>query len=294
MQIAVEEGLPAATEIGRALADRGIDVVSWEAAPIRVGRADDATVVVVTTVQEFEQRWERCDGLVGAGLTPTLGALLADVALASVDEASEVHVTLLLPIRSRRRDEVTSEIVRLLLEAPSVSWWQGRRREDGVAEHRRLAWFPRPMGAQHAAVVGLADVALVRRRHLVPTMTVSVAMRSLQSELVQAAGAGGPFGRWLRRRLSSSRRPPSEERRARDRWAVVVEVVTDEGVVRAWANGTDVVGAHAQVVASVVAADTQVRARSPVDLGAQALLDDLSDRGALRWAVRRPESMPRP
>lgn len=210
------------------------------------------------------------------GLSPTLPVLLAD-ALGD-QRPDELHVTWHLPLGRRDVDARMRDAILATLERPARSWWQGHERRSRAAEHRRIAWFPQPVGVTHAIVVGLPEVPLLHRRFDAPTVTGGVTLSSARAEVVQAAARDGAVAEWLRARLVGPGREVSADRRAVQRWAVVVEAVTRDGVARAWANGTDVVGSHDAVVDAVTATGRT---------GA-ALLDDLADQGTLRWAVRRP------
>lgn len=244
----------------------------------------------------------------GAGLQHLVGDVLAHLAGEALPAPSdelggwvrEVHVAYTLPNRGgplaaatagRRRSAAHA------LTAPGYGLVRGERRIEGVAEHRRLAWFPRPVGAAHAASVPGAE-ALSVPRHLAGVQTVRtyLAVPGWRAELLQFAGnlaRSEVAGQTLTRTLSRSRPAPTPARRGRIRWACVVEAAGQGGIARAWAYGHDPYRLTA-VAAVVCAQDLLAGAHPPgvVDPSAvrapAAMLDELSIRTDLRWSVVAP------
>ncbi len=237
----------------------------------------------------------------GAGLQPLVGDLLAHVAGSAVGELEAVHVAYVFPDHrgvlggaspARRR------IVAEELAAPMLALLDGDVVDEPLGEHRRLAWFPRPIGPHHAAAIPGAEMVTVPR-HLpgVATVRTYVAISGWRAELLQFVGnaSTSPAGR--RRLVERLERPVSEEtvqRRADRRWACVAEAAGSDGVARAWAYGRGperLTGRAAAVVARrLLGGGTPTGVRSPAELGAPPrLLDELAMRTDLRWSLSRPD-----
>lgn len=296
MEVSVGPDVVYRDDLVATLGRRGHQVVSAGGAvaveaDVRTGDGAARQVVVSPFAADLEAALLAIDArhVVGVGLVPTLGALLTSAALAEGPEPREVHVTYHLPLGRRDRDTTLAELARRALVVEGVVWHEGQRRGESVAEGRRLAWFPQPLGAHHAASAPFADPVLVRRLAPVPTVTVGVSLRSWVAEVVQAAGRPGPLGRRLAGVVAGSGTDVDPGRRADQRWAVVVEVAREDGITRSWANGTDLATSHAEVVTAVAERAVVETGTSPVELGATDLLDVLADRGVLRWVVRRPD-----
>lgn len=230
-----------------------------------------------------------------AGFWGGLGTLLAATAVAEADDPRDVHVAYGFP-GARRLVRRTSrglrdDLVGVATDA-AVAKVDGALVAEPLGEGRRLAWFPRPVGPAHAVAVG----GLEHRADLgVPTVRTWVAARALTAELLQAVGRLDPAtgaGAWLSRRAQAGGGAVGATSDVR--WAVVVECRDgDDGIVRAWANGTDPVAAAAdllliaaaRVAAGHVAADGTVAGLGDV----RGQLDAAADRRALRWSVSRPE-----
>lgn len=146
-----------------------------------------------------------------------------------------------------------------------------------VGEGRRLAWFPRPLGAQHAVAVDLLATRLAVARH--PDLAAAsshVAMRAVRAELVQflaARSTGGTVPAWIARRLGG----PGGRGPAQRRWSVVAEAHRHDGhVERCWAHGHDPVGTSAQLAALVARVVHEVAVVLPQrPLGPADVLDPL-------------------
>lgn len=296
MKVCIDQGVVGGSAIGLAAARAGHEVTDAEQADVVIAGERDANGVLSSVVaNEVNAALIRgAARVVGAGLTPVLGVALARVAIGDRHDVSEVHITYSVPMKRRDWDPHTRTIVEALLAAPGREWHNGIARHPLVAEGRRLAWFPAPIGPHHAVSVPFADAVVLRRARSVDTATVSVAMRSWLAELVQVAGRGGRVGGPLRGRFARAAAAVTEERRAAQRWAVVVEVVTPTGVTRAWANGSDLLAAHSDVVVAMSEAAVDARGGliTAAEVDAQGLLDGLSNRGTLRWAVRRHDARP--
>jgi hypothetical protein len=228
-----------------------------------------------------------------AGWFGGIGTLLGDVALDRADAPRALHVAYgLLPQAGRAWRLLGPTTRTAALDAVLAG---GPARVDGestpepFAVGRRLAWFPAPVGPAHAVAVPGHEVHALAG---VPTVRTWVAAGSLRAEALQAFGRARPGGRLARLARRRAARPRSGTTEAL-RWAVVAEVRDgDDGVVRAWANGTDPTAATggllavtAERIASGAAAGTDsVATVAP----AGELLDTLADGGALRWSVAKP------
>ena len=241
----------------------------------------------------------------GATAEGVVGDLLADVAGSAVEGPSEVHVasttlsrtdrpvpwprSLLSP--GQRREEA------VLLGEPVPAWAEGEQRQEWPGEQRRLAWFPRPVGPAHAAAVAGMH-ALTVPRHLPGVRTVRSyhALPGWRAELLQLEANLARIPALKRRgmrQLTRVKPPPSEELRARRRWAMVVEAANAQEHARAWANGRGldrIAAVGALLLAEAILAgraDAGVLPPACVDVP-QDLLDRLSSRTDLRWSLVRP------
>jgi short subunit dehydrogenase-like uncharacterized protein len=255
-------------------------------------------------------RWaleERAEAARAAGVTAVLasgfcavpGDPLAHLAAHAVTAPREVHVSYAFPAGGllTALSPGTRRAVAAQLGVPGIALDRGKVVKELPGESRRLAWFPRPVGPTHAVGVP-APEPLTVPLHVpsVRTVRTYLALTSWRAELLQATGsiASWPPGRrFLERRFTSRREPPSPAARAATRWACVAEAAGEEGVARAWAYGTDPYGTGA---ASTVALVEAVAAGHP-DVGVippalvevpSDLLDTLSARADLRWSVARP------
>jgi short subunit dehydrogenase-like uncharacterized protein len=243
-----------------------------------------------------------------AGLTAVPGAgfptvpldLLAHLAHGAVTGGDELHLALTAPTRGGLRagagPGARGELARLLA-APVVSWVGGGPEEEPVAEARRLAWFPRPVGPAHAAgVPAVPSVSVPRHVASVDVVRTYLALPSWRAELLQMAGNAArwePARRRLERWVTGAGVEPTARRRDEVRWAAVAETHGREGVARAWANGRDPAGLPAAAITVLLEAILEDGAPrgvlAPAQVGpAGDLLDDLAARGALRWSISRP------
>ncbi len=237
----------------------------------------------------------------GAGLVPAIGDLLAGIAAA--DQAVEiVEVAYAFPaVRHARGGRWSSGTRRSSLRLAGMSctsWVDGGLVNEPIGSWRRLAWFPRPVGPRHAALVPGGETVLVPSwLSTARTVRTYLALAGWQAELLQATcrivrrRSDGHLARWLARNGA----PPHERVRSATRWAAVVEAEGAEGLTRAWAWGRDPYGTSAAV--AVAAAEQIVRGEAPTgvftpaELGADGLLDELAARTGLRWGVRRSGSL---
>lgn len=230
---------------------------------------------------------------VGADLLP--GDALTALAAAQVAGPAHAHVAYAVPTGLRRL--LTPGSRRHLagyLGRPVLTRVEGSLAEERLAESRRLAWFPRPVGPSHAAAVPGAE-AITVATHLpsVRTVRTYVAMSSARAELLQLAGNAArwaPARRALVRRLTSPRvgASPDAATRSAARWACVVEVAGASQLGRAWAYGHDPYGLTAQAVVAValriLAGTVPAGALAPARIAPPAeLLDELAGRTDLRW-----------
>ncbi|MEX0953294.1 MAG: NAD(P)H-binding protein [Nitriliruptoraceae bacterium] len=232
-----------------------------------------------------------------AGFDSMPGDLLARRAGDAAVEPREVHVTYHVggPARSRRVSAGTRRSVAEAVGRPSWAFVDGELVDELIAQERRLAWFPRPVGPRHAVgIPGGEPLIVPRYLPTVRTVRTYLAMASWRAEILQAL-SGATRVAWVRRRvrahLVQPRADPSTQERASTRWAVVAEASGARGVARGWAHGHDVYGLSA--VTAVLAAERVGAAepglRSPAELGdAGDLLDELARRSDLRWSLVRP------
>lgn len=240
-----------------------------------------------------------------AGFDFVPGDLLAAVAARDLTDPSEVHVTYgvlgahgilggLVPGLSAG----TRETVASMLGRSSLAYVDGHLTEEQVAEARRLAWFPRPLGPRHAAGYPGAEPLSVPRH--VPGLDVVRTYLALPTMLAEGVQLAGNAARWeparrvLSRVVRTQREGPTAEQRHDTRWAVVAEARGAEGVVRAWANGRDVYGFTAESMAhlaeSLASGDVICRGVVAPAMVADpaSTLDALAARAGIRWAVIRP------
>jgi short subunit dehydrogenase-like uncharacterized protein len=244
-----------------------------------------------------------------AGLTAVPGAgfptvpldLLAHLAHGAVTGGDELHLALTAPTRGGLRagagPGARRELARLL-SGPVVSWVDGGPEEEPVAEARRLAWFPRPVGPAHAAgVPAVPSVSVPRHAPSVDVVRTYLALPSWRAELLQMAGNAArwdPARRRLERWVAGSGVEPTDRRRDAVRWATVAETHGREGVARAWANGRDPAGLTAvglvELLESILAGGAPAGVLAPAEVGPVGdLLDGLAARGVLRWSISRPD-----
>lgn len=247
-------------------------------------------------------REARAAVVLGAGLQPGVGLLLARIAAGAVSAPTEVLTAYTFPggplppgyrgASSGRRGSAAA-----VLGDPGVVRERGVEVTELAGETRRLAWFPKPVGPSHAAGVPSGEVDLLRLGVPPPsTVRGAIALPAWRAELLQAVAGlarwSGP-GRRLRRRLTARRPEPSPARRAAQRWGCVAEVAGPGQVARAWAYGHDVSRLTAQI-AVICAGIVLAGGVPPGPVGPDALeepsvfLDELGRRTDTRWSLVRP------
>lgn len=235
--------------------------------------------------------------LPGAGFVSVIGDALAVMASARLVEPTRADVTVYVPSRRSLLAGATPRERGALLDAllvPMSVLVDGEVADERIAEDRRLAWFPRPVGPHHAAAVpGPHWRTLPRVVPTLRTIRTALALRSSSAEVLQGLGNAARFD-WVADRIRRRAASPGRDRgTAAERWAIVVEVATPGGrLVRGWAYGHD---RHALTAEStgllagrVATADASVagvpRGATEV-MPAESLLDALAARTDLRWSV---------
>ncbi len=302
----------------RALLD-AVDVVITTVGPFdRLGRgvltaaADAGTHYVDSTGEQGFIAWayDTQDARArasGASLVPAAGFdflpgdLLAALAAEPVSGVREVHVAYAVPgLRSGTASSGTRRTLAGMLGEPVVALVGGHRVEEQLAETRRLAWFPRPVGPRHAAgFPGAEPITVPRHLPGVSTVRSYLALTTAAAEGLQLLGNAArwaPLRRAVTRVLDRGARGggPDAEVRARTRWACVAEAAGDDELGRAWAYGTDPYGLTAEAMVSVaerlLAGDAPAGVVPPATVGAPGdLLDDLAARSDLRWRRARSD-----
>ncbi len=318
--------------VAAALEARGAAVMRPDPRDVVLGR--DVGVVVDASASVGEPRRERAAAVVGAGgmlveltLDPSdvawgmehlavgpgtvayacgllggMGELLTAVALDGDrgGRGDESHVTYALPDRRGLAGASTPGLRRAI-----ARWVAGQPvalpaggEPELVAETRRLAWFPRPVGPVHAASIPTPECWTLPLTHrALRVARTYVALPSWKAELVQALGGASRsprFARRLTRRLTRPRAVPGAAVRSTTRWACVAELPGADGVTRAWAYGHDPLTTGAELIAAVVSRVAGDPGRRPGVAGPSSLvpardvLDELAVRTDLRWSVTRP------
>lgn len=227
-----------------------------------------------------------------------VGDLLAERAAAALGSTvTALHVAGGRPRRPRQRagDGAPDLLGPGDVARPVTELVDGGRVRQLAGEGRRLAWFPRPLGAQHAVAVehGATQVRVERRPGLRDAGT-HVALRAWRAELLQAvaarssgAGTVRPGEHGLLHRVV----PPLA-----GAWSLVAEAHGPAGVERCWATGDDDVLAVVElldVLAEVLATHQVVvpaRRLAAADvLEAGVTLDRLAAAGVLRWGRVPPQ-----
>ncbi len=248
----------------------------------------------------FEQADRRarhagCRLVPSAGFEFFVGDVLAGAVGESCGALSEVHLSysFMTPAgRGATASAGTRRSIAWAVQQPFVVLRNGELVEERLAHTRRLAWFPRPIGPRHAATIGGTEALSVpRHQPWVRTVTTSLAMSGWKAELAQLVtnSTAYPWGRSLVDRWGNRpHREPAPERLASTRWAVVAEGIGSQAKARAWANGLAPYETTASIVAILArhlsAGGPQPGARAPAEVApATQLLDQLADRGILRW-----------
>ncbi len=235
------------------------------------------------------------DFVPGDALAPVAAGALGEV------EACDVHVAYLVdggrgplpPSSAGTRASIAAMVGR-----PMLALVRGELLEETLAETRRLAWFPRPVGPSHAAgFPGAEPLTVPRHVPAARTVRTYLAVRSWQAEALQAVSNLARLdavARMARRLIAARDGDPTPEQRAGVRWACVAEAADDDGnVARAWAYGHDVyalTATSASLLAAAMAGGAgEPGTRAPCEVvEATALLDDLAANTDLRWSVKRP------
>lgn len=256
------------------------------------------------------------------------GQLAAGVAAQRCRDPSMAHVAYAVgrsAPRSSRTSRGTRTTVASMLGTAGLARVDGALVEQKLAQARRLAWFPRPVGPRQVASVPAVEALLLDQT--VPTLTdiaTYFAATGRQAEFMQAASwlsRFSPVRSLIARRLARANDPTPQAREA-TRWSVVAEVghaagdpdphdrTGPAGAIRSWVTGTDPYGftAHAvalavdllkggeqrsgDVASAVALADSELPLRAiagvvgPLSLASpEHILDDLARRCGLRWGV---------
>lgn len=239
--------------------------------------------------------------LPGAGFASAIGDALAVMAGQRLVAPTRVDVTVYVPERRSLLAGATPRERTALLEAlvaPMSSLVDGLAVEERIAEDRRLAWFPRPVGPHHAAAVpGTHWRTLPRVMPSLQTVRTALALRSSVAEVLQALGNAARAERVATFVRGRAARPGRGGSTDGQRWAVVVEAATaGGGLARGWAYGHDRHGLTADVAAllapRLATTDASLTALpvGPTEvMPAEALLDELAARTDLRWSVTETE-----
>lgn len=236
-----------------------------------------------------------------AGFDFLPGDLLAGLAGGVVADPSEIHIAYIVPGSGgllRVTSAGTRRTAATMLDRPGVALDRGELIEERLAEARRLAWFPRPVGPHHAAgIPGGEAISVPRHVPGVGTVRTYLAIPGWQAEAIQVLGSVARWGP-LRRRVATVLERgfdgPSAQRRRATRWGCVAEARGRDGVARAWAYGHDLYGLTA--TAMVVVGETLLEGGvgpgvvPPASVAAPGeLLDRIAARSDLRWSVARPD-----
>lgn len=237
----------------------------------------------------------------GAGFVSVVGDALAVMAGQRLVEPSRADITVYVPSRRSLLTAATPRERTALLEAlvaPMSVLVEGQVVDERIAEDRRLAWFPRPVGPHHAAAVpGPHWRTLPRVIPTLRTVRTALALRSSTAEVLQGVGNAARMD-WVADRVRARAARPGRDRgTAGERWAIVVEVATAGGrMARGWAYGHDRHGvtaeSAAQLARHVATADASAPALpvGPTEImAAEPLLDALAARTDLRWSVTETE-----
>lgn len=254
---------------------------------------------------------KRAGRVVLPGLTADLvpGEALALLAAGAVAHPREVHVSFALPSASGVLLPVSRVATpggrrgwHAQLVGPAPALVNGVPLDEQVAEARRLAWFPRPVGPVHAVGVGSAVAwALPRTLLGISTVRSYLAMPGWRAELVQFLGGASRWAPVHRRLESRARRGGLRSRSilGGTRWAVVAEAQGAGGqVARAWANGSDPLAVLGGIVAILVdELDRDPQGERPggvhppsAVLAPDTMLDLAAANLPLRWSLVRPSA----
>ena len=177
----------------------------------------------------------------------------------------------------------------------SLAWLDGEWRREPVAAERMTAPFPPPIGPRHCISVPWGDVVTAPRSTGAREVRTFMSFKAgpLLEPLARVAGALlglGPVKSLVERRIARAPEGPSDDERARSRFAVYADAEGAHGRRAAWVtggNGYDFTAASAVVCATRAAAPdfTARGALTPTQaFGARALLDALAESG-VRWGL---------
>ncbi len=275
-------------------------VAAWASAGSRAGGYLDLAPTGATHAVAADLDLGPAPVAPGVGFASALGDALAVVAARGLVEPDRVDVTAWVPSRRsllagatpRERADLLASVA-----APMRALVDGAPRTERIAEARRLAWFPRPVGPHHAAAApGTHWRTLPRVLPSLRTVRSAVALRSSSAEVLQGLGnlARLDWGRRVVGRLAA--RPGPDRGTSGERWALVVEVATASGTLaRGWAYGHDRHDVTARTAAwlapRLATADASAAGRpvGATELApAEELLDGLAASTDLRWSVTDP------
>lgn len=235
------------------------------------------------------------------GFDSVPGDLLTSVAADTVAAPREVHVSYLVRGTGVLASRGTRRTIAAMMPGRGVAFRGGELVEEGFAERRRLAWFPKPVGPRHAAGFPGCE-ALMVPRHVGSVREVGTYF-ALPTAFAEAGQFLARLARFetvrdlAERLLTMGPDHPSRETRQATRWGCVAEVRGEGGeIARAWAYGHDMYGFTAEMMAFTAqeladgAADA-VGACTPAEaFPADHVLDALAEVTDLRWSVREPDA----
>lgn len=240
----------------------------------------------------------------GAGFASAVGDALAVVAARELVGPVRADVTVYVPSRRSLLAGATPRERAELLEAvttPMTVLVDGEVTTERIAEARRLAWFPRPVGPHHAvATPGTHWRTLPRVVPGLQTVRSALALRSSVAEVLQGLGNLARLDAVSRAVDRRAARPGPDRGTTGERWAIVVEVATaGGGLARGWAYGHDrhdltarVAAAAAPRLATADASSTGQPVGVTEVVGADELLDGLAAVCDLRWSVTEAVEVP--
>ncbi|MFN2555372.1 MAG: saccharopine dehydrogenase NADP-binding domain-containing protein [Nitriliruptorales bacterium] len=239
--------------------------------------------------------------VLACGFWGIMGDLLAHLAAAAVAGAVEIHAAYIARGAGISASKGTRTTISRLLARRGHAFLDGHLVEEGLAEVRRHAWFPRPVGPRYTAGIPGVEPLTVPRH--VPEVRLVRSYIALPGPLLDLTQLIANLARWEPARVAATRllergpEGPGEKGRQSVRWACVAEAEGATGeVARAWAYGRDPYGLTAEamaaaaerLVAGLGEATGCVAAAEALDPA--GLLDDLADATGLRWSVRTSAS----
>ncbi|MEX2487243.1 MAG: NAD(P)H-binding protein [Nitriliruptoraceae bacterium] len=268
--------------------DAGVDLVdiAGEQSAVRAMIADYETAAVDAGVRLVPS----------AGFEFWLGDVLADL-VAPIGDVDQIQVAYAVDASSGRGPTASRGTRRTVIDVVGrefIALANGRLVTQSIAETRRIAWFPRPVGPRHTIGIGGTECLSLPRRHPhLQTVETALAVPGWKAELLQACV---PLVR--RRRVRSAlecwvdtrAREADDDRVAGARWSVVAEGRGRRSRARAWATGRDPYGCTADLVADVVerleVGGGSPGVCSPAEVADPAsMLDQLAGADRLRWGI---------